>query len=213
VGLTALFFITSGVAQFPGYLASMVLVKRWGRKRTLVLFLILGGASGFAFATASGVPLLFASLALVSFFNLGACGAVYTYAPELFPTQYRATGFGTGETVGKLTLILGPILFGTMYKSTGGVAAPLAAIAGVMVVGGIFLAAVGPETKGLTFVRPERAGWTVRAGRYIPFLSKAYNPPRLSPSGTVHLDRTRATIPWRSALRRREPRRGLRGRD
>ena len=151
VGLTALFFITSALAQFPGYLASMILVERWGRKRTLALFLILGGVSGFAFATASGVPLLFASLALVSFFNLGAWGAVYAYTPELFPTQYRATGFAMGETVGKLTSIFGPILFGAMYASTGGVVAPLAAIAGVMAVGGLFLAALGPETKGQTF--------------------------------------------------------------
>jgi len=151
VGLTALFFITSALAQFPGYLASMILVERWGRKRTLALFLILGGVSGFAFATASGVPLLFGSLALVSFFNLGAWGAVYAYTPELFPTQYRATGFGMGETVGKLTSIFGPILFGAMYASTGGVFAPLAAIAGVMAVGGLFLAGVGPETKGQTF--------------------------------------------------------------
>jgi len=151
VGLTALFFITSALAQFPGYLASMILVERWGRKRTLALFLILGGVSGFAFATASGVLLLFASLALVSFFNLGAWGAVYAYTPELFPTQYRATGFGMGETVGKLTSIFGPILFGAMYASTGGVFAPLAAIAGVMAAGGLFLAGVGPETKGQTF--------------------------------------------------------------
>jgi putative MFS transporter len=129
----------------------MILVERWGRKRTLALFLILGGVSGFAFATASGVPLLFASLALVSFFNLGAWGAVYAYTPELFPTQYRATGFAMGETVGKLTSIFGPILFGAMYASTGGVVAPLAAIAGVMAVGGLFLAALGPETKGQTF--------------------------------------------------------------
>ncbi len=151
VGLTALFFIVSAVAQFPGYLASMILVDRWGRKWTLALFLILGGVSGFAFATATGVPLLFASLAFVSFFNLGAWGAVYAYTPELFPTQYRATGFGMGETIGKLISIAGPVMFGYMYGQTGGVFAPLAAIAGVMAIGGVFLAAVGPETKGTTF--------------------------------------------------------------
>ena len=151
VSLTALFFVVSAVAQFPGYLASMVLVERWGRKRTLALFLVLGGVSGLAFATATGVPLLFASLAFVSFFNLGAWGAVYAYTPELFPTQYRATGFGMGETVGKLVSIAGPILFGAMYAGTGGVVAPLAVIAGVMAAGGLFLAGLGPETKGQAF--------------------------------------------------------------
>ncbi len=151
VGLLAAFFITSALAQFPGYLASMILVERWGRKRTLALFLILGGVSGYAFATATAVPILFASLAFVSFFNLGAWGAVYAYTPELFPTQYRATGFGMGETVGKITAILGPIMFFTLYSGTSGVIGPLTAIAAVMAVGGLFLAFVGPETKGQTF--------------------------------------------------------------
>jgi putative MFS transporter len=150
-GLLAAFFITSAVAQFPGYLASMILVERWGRKRTLALFLILGGVSGYAFATATAVPILFASLAFVSFFNLGAWGAVYAYTPELFPTQYRATGFGMGETVGKVTAIFGPIMFIYLYSGTGGVIGPLTAIAAVMAVGGLFLAFVGPETRGQVF--------------------------------------------------------------
>ncbi|MCI4371020.1 MAG: MFS transporter [Thermoplasmata archaeon] len=151
VGLLALFFIVSAFAQFPGYLASMVLVERWGRKGTLALFLILGGVSGFIFATATALVTLFVSLAFVSFFNLGAWGAVYPYTSELFPTQYRATGFGMAEGVGKITAILGPVIFGSLYASTGGILAPLAAIAAVMVLGGAILAGVGPETKGQVF--------------------------------------------------------------
>jgi len=151
VGLLAWFFIVSAIAQFPGYLVSMVLVEAWGRKRTLAVFLILGGISGFVFATATELTTLFVSLALVSFFNLGAWGAVYPYTSELFPTQYRATGFGMAEGVGKITAILGPVLFGALYASTGGIIAPLAAIAAVMVLGGAALAALGPETKGQVF--------------------------------------------------------------
>ena len=151
VGLVALFFVASALAQFPGYLASMLLVDRWGRKRTLALFLILGGVSGFAFATATTVPVLFSSLAFVSFFNLGAWGAVYPYTSELFPTQYRALGFGLGETVGKLVAISGPLIFFYLYVGTNSLVAPLIAIAVVMALGGLFLAGVGPETKGEVF--------------------------------------------------------------
>lgn len=151
VGLVALFFVSSALAQFPGYLASMILVERWGRKKTLALFLVLGGISGYAFATATAVPILFSSLVLVSFFNLGAWGAVYPYTSELFPTQYRALGFGMGETVGKLVAISGPIVFFYLYSGTSSVVAPLTAIAVVMALGGFFLAGVGPETKGAAF--------------------------------------------------------------
>jgi len=151
VGLLAAFFIVSALAQFPGYGASMYLVEAWGRKRTLALFLILGGVSGYFFATATELATLFVSLALVSFFNLGAWGAVYPYTSELFPTQYRATGFGMAEGVGKITAILGPVIFGTLYVSTGGIIAPLTAIAGIMALGGLVLAGIGPETKGQVF--------------------------------------------------------------
>lgn len=145
------FLVASALAQFPGYLASMILVDRWGRKRTLALFLILGGVSGYLFATSSNFLTVLVSLILVSFFNLGAWGAVYAYTPELFPTQYRATGFGMAEGVGKVTSILGPVMFGALLAYTGGIVAPLTAIAVVMALGGVFLAGAGPETKGQTF--------------------------------------------------------------
>jgi putative MFS transporter len=150
-GFLALFLVVSALTQFPGYLASMVLVERWGRKKTLALFLILGGVSGIVFATATSFLAVLVSLAFVGFFNLGAWGAVYAYTPELFPTQYRATGFGMAEGVGKLTSIAGPVLFGALFAYTGGIVEPLSLIAVVMVIGGLFLAGVGPETKGQTF--------------------------------------------------------------
>ncbi len=146
-----LFLVASALAQFPGYLASMVLVERWGRKRTLALFLLLGGVSGLVFATASSFAVVLVSLVFVSFFNLGAWGAVYPYTSELFPTQYRATGFGMAEGVGKVTAILGPVIFGALLAWVAGLLLPLALIAIVMAVGGAVLAAVGPETKGQAF--------------------------------------------------------------
>lgn len=151
ITLLALFLVASALAQFPGYLASMVLVDRWGRKRTLALFLVLGGVSGYLFATANSFATLLLGLIFVSFFNLGAWGAVYPYTSELFPTQYRGTCFGMAEGVGKTTAILGPVVFGALLESTGGIIAPLTVIAVVMLLGGLFLAGVGPETKGEAF--------------------------------------------------------------
>ena len=143
--------VISALAQFPGYLTSMLLVERLGRKRTLSLFLILGGVSGLVFATAQDAVTLIGSLVFVSFFNLGAWGAVYPYTSELFPTQYRALGFGLAEGVGKITAILGPVAFGLLLATGGGVLLPLALIALFMGAGGAILAAIGPETKGQAF--------------------------------------------------------------
>lgn len=144
----ALFLVISAVAQFPGYGASALLVDRWGRKRTLALFLILGGVSGYVFATAQDLPSLLVGLVFVSFFNLGAWGAVYPYTSELFPTEYRATGFGIAEGVGKVTAILAPVVFAALLAQTGSVLLPLTTIAVVMLLGGLGAAAFGPETRG-----------------------------------------------------------------
>lgn len=151
VGLLGLFFVASALAQFPGYLTSMFLVDRWGRRRTLVVFLTLGGISALVFATATNFAILLGGLVFTSFFNLGAWGAIYPYTSELFPTQYRATGFGMAEGVGKTTAILGPVALAALYAATGGFLVSLVLIAIVMVVGGVFLAGVGPETKGAVF--------------------------------------------------------------
>ena len=147
----ALFLVISAVAQFPGYAASMVLVEKWGRKKTLALFLILGGISGYVFATAGDFTTLVLGLVFVSFFNLGAWGAVYPYTSELFPTEYRATGFGVAEGVGKITAVLAPIAFGALLAYTAGVFWPLTAVAVMMLAGGLIAATVGPETKGAAF--------------------------------------------------------------
>ena len=148
----ALFLVISALAQFPGYLTSMFLVERWGRKRTLALFLILGGVSGYAFATAQDFWTLVLTLVFVSFFNLGAWGAVYPYTSELFPTQYRATGFGVAEGVGKITAVLAPLVFAALLTYTGDVIWPLTSIALLMLFGGVVAAVFGPETKGQAFV-------------------------------------------------------------
>lgn len=144
----AMFLIISALAQFPGYGASMILVERWGRKKTLSLFLILGGVSGYAFATAQDFWTLILGLVFVSFFNLGAWGAVYPYTSELFPTQYRATGFGLAEGVGKVTAMLAPLAFAVLLEYTGGVLWPLTSVALFMIAGGLIAGIWGPETKG-----------------------------------------------------------------
>src|SRR5438552_18097569 len=53
---------------------------------------------------------LFTWAALLSFFNLGAWGVVYTWTPELYPTAVRATGAGVAAAVGRVGGIIGPYL-------------------------------------------------------------------------------------------------------
>ena len=85
--------------QIPGYFSAAYLVERWGRKPTLVVFLLLNAVGAFFFAEQglSAQPNVASILvwgAVMAFFNLGAWGIVYTYTPELYPTRLRGTGSG-----------------------------------------------------------------------------------------------------------------------
>jgi MFS transporter, putative metabolite:H+ symporter len=137
----------SALSQFPGYAAAIWLVEVWGRRRTLAVFLVLGGFSVFAFALADATPVYVAALFFVGFFNLGAWGAVYPYTSELFPTRLRSTAFGLVEGVGKGAAIGGPYLFGYLLDVTGDTVWSLAFVALVMATGGL-IALTGRETRG-----------------------------------------------------------------
>ena len=104
------FFFLSTIAQVPGYFSAAWLVERWGRKPTLVAYLLGSGLSAFFFGNAGTGTDAFIYAALLSFFNLGAWAVVYTITPELYPTAIRATGAGIAAAVGRTGGILGPFL-------------------------------------------------------------------------------------------------------
>ena len=45
----------------------------------------------------------------LSFFNLGAWGALYAVTPEVYPTALRATGSGWAAGFGRIASILAPL--------------------------------------------------------------------------------------------------------
>ncbi|WP_369803774.1 MFS transporter [Corynebacterium sp. CNJ-954] len=82
------------LAQLPGYAVAAFLIEKWGRRSTLSVFLagsaVAAGLYGFA-----GVGWqIIAAGCLLSFFNLGAWGALYAIGPELYPTTMRARARG-----------------------------------------------------------------------------------------------------------------------
>ena len=97
------------LAQLPGYAVSAWLIERWGRRRTLATFLIGSAASAVLFGLAGDVSQVIAAGMLLSFFNLGAWGALYAVTPELYPTRMRATGAGWAAGVGRVASILAPL--------------------------------------------------------------------------------------------------------
>ncbi len=117
------FTLLMTLAQLPGYLVAAILIEIWGRRGTLVAF--LGGSAvsavGFGMAPqiaeaiqpgseawAYGMAMLFGCL--LSFFNLGAWGALYAITPEVYPTTGRASGAGAATAFGRVAAMIAPIL-------------------------------------------------------------------------------------------------------
>ena len=97
------------LAQLPGYAASAILVERWGRRRTLAVFLVGSAVAAALFAGAGSTATVLTAGMLLSFFNLGAWGALYAVTPELYPTPLRGTGAGWAAGVGRIASVVAPL--------------------------------------------------------------------------------------------------------
>ncbi|SFS06745.1 MFS transporter, putative metabolite:H+ symporter [Agrococcus baldri] len=97
------------VAQLPGYAAAAFLIEKWGRRPTLTVFLIGSACAAAWYGTASTEAMIIAAGCTLSFFNLGAWGALYAIGPELYPTNVRGTGTGAAAGFGRIASIIAPL--------------------------------------------------------------------------------------------------------
>ena len=117
------FTLVMTLAQLPGYAVAAVLVEVWGRRATLATFLAGSAVGAIAFATAPqlagaiapgsasvGYAVTLAAACVLSFFNLGAWGALYAVTPEVYPTAMRATGSGAATAFGRIAAMGAPLL-------------------------------------------------------------------------------------------------------
>lgn len=118
------------VAQLPGYAAAAWLIEVWGRRITLSTFLAGSALAAVLYGFAAAPWQIIAAGCLLSFFNLGAWGALYAIGPELYPTSIRATGTGAGAAFGRIGSIIAPLIV-----------PPVLAFGGPAAVFGVFAAA------------------------------------------------------------------------
>lgn len=110
------------VAQLPGYAASAFLIEKWGRRPTLTVFLVGSALAAAWYGTASTEAMIIAAGCTLSFFNLGAWGALYAIGPELYPTNVRGTGTGAAAGFGRIASILAPLAVPVLLGIGGSIA-------------------------------------------------------------------------------------------
>ncbi|MEJ9302359.1 MFS transporter [Priestia megaterium] len=135
------------LAQLPGYYTAAWFIERMGRKFVLVTYLLGTAASAYIFGNAESLWLLLTAGMLLSFFNLGAWGALYAYTPEQYPTSIRGTGAGMAASFGRIGGILGPLLVGYMSTQGTSLTVTFSIFCGAILIGVGSVVFLGKETK------------------------------------------------------------------
>ena len=142
------FVMISYLFQIPGFLTAAYLVEKIGRKKVLFSFIALTGISAFVFITGIAIAeMAMVGMILLSFFDLGAWGALYAITPEIYKTKIRGTGAGFANSAGRVGGLLGPLvpsLFVSGYEMVF-----LIYIA--VLFAAAFFSLMLPETKGIKF--------------------------------------------------------------
>lgn len=103
------FMLIITLAQLPGYAVAAWLIEVWGRRVTLSVFLVGSAVAAIIFGTSTTEAGVIAAGMALSFFNLGAWGALYAVTPEMYPTSLRATGSGWAAGAGRIASIIAPL--------------------------------------------------------------------------------------------------------
>lgn len=142
------YVIVMTVAQIPGYFTAAYLVDRIGRKPTLAMFVLGTAVSAYFFGQGGSVAMILGFGSLMSFFNLGAWGILYTYTPELYPTRARGTGAGWAAGFGRIGGILAPAVVGRMLGAGYSTEVVFLMFTGVLCLVVLNVLILGEETKG-----------------------------------------------------------------
>ena len=111
------------LAQLPGYAVAAWLIEVLGRRWTLTLFLAGSALAATGYGLADSEATIIAAGCALSFFNLGAWGALYAIGPELYPTAVRGTGTGAAAAFGRIASMLAPFLVPVLVVTGGQVLA------------------------------------------------------------------------------------------
>ncbi|WP_260153967.1 MFS transporter [Cupriavidus alkaliphilus] len=111
------FLIVLALVQLPGFALAAHGVERWGRKPTLIGFLLLSAAGCMLYSLGQSPALVIGSTLLMSFSLLGTWGALYAFTPEVYPTDLRASGMGTAGAMARFGGLFAPSIIAPIMAS------------------------------------------------------------------------------------------------
>lgn len=111
------FLIILALVQLPGFALSAYGVEKWGRRPTLIGFLLLSAVGCLLYSLGTSPVVVIGSTMLLSFALLGTWGALYAFTPEVYPTGLRASGMGMAGAIARLGGLFAPSLVAPVMAS------------------------------------------------------------------------------------------------
>jgi len=139
------FLILLALVQLPGFALSAYGVEQWGRKPTLVGFLLLSAAGCLCYSLGSAPAVVIGSTLLMSFALLGTWGALYAFTPEVYPTNLRASGMGMAGAVARFGGLFAPMIITPVMATQFTLS--LLMLSGFLLVGAVAILCVDLESR------------------------------------------------------------------
>lgn len=139
------FLVILALVQLPGFALAAYGVERWGRKPTLIGFLLLSAVGCLFYSLGTAPALVVGSTLLMSFALLGTWGALYAFTPEVYPTDLRATGMGTAGAIARFGGLFAPAIIAPVMTTHFTIA--IIMISAMLVAGAVAIAAVNVESR------------------------------------------------------------------
>lgn len=146
-GVASFLVVLNLVGMLPGYLLFGIFADRYGRKRTIITYLVMAAVFVPIFAAAHRPGAILIAASLTAFFGTGFFTGSGILGSEMFPTAIRATALGVSYNVARGLSALAPLIIGSVGQTHGlssafalcGIAFALAAVSAFWV----------PETRGI----------------------------------------------------------------
>lgn len=141
------------IAQLPGYFSAAYFLEKIGRKPTLIIYFVGTAISAWLFGHSNSETMILATGCLLYFFALGAWGCVYSYSPEVYPTDVRGSGNGWAAAFGRIGAFIAPFIVPAMYAAFGtddGFMLVFAVLSAAFAFVAIVILIWGKETKGVS---------------------------------------------------------------
>lgn len=146
-GVASFLVVLNLVGMLPGYLLFGVFADRYGRKRSIIIYLALAAICVPIFAAARTPTAILIAASFTAFFGTGFFTGSGILGSEVFPTAIRATALGISYNVARGLSALAPLIIGSVGQTHGlSYAFALCAISFALAAASAFLV---PETRGL----------------------------------------------------------------